>query len=227
MLTARCALTSTLGRAPSTLSSLMAGPARCCVKSALRKWRAAVAARLSYNVLKHPSSKDTYALLLRSSQSQKSSIGPEESRMPGTDAEYHDTLEGMLNCFVRHYEGLGQPAPASTPHRHYRRDWARAQAVTLDTLTATEPCTLHSPFTEEEIDRALRRMANSKAPGHDQLPAKLLKYSGTAGCAAITALFNAILRSGQLPSQWRDGRIVNLHKAGARDDRLSGPTDLG
>ena len=197
--------------------------ATVAVKSALRKWRATVAARLNYNVLKHPSSKDTYALLLRSSQSQKSSVGPEELRMPGTDAEYHDTLEGMLNCFARHYEGLGQPAPASTPHRHYRRDcqtaqWARAQAVMLDTLTATEPCTLDSPFTEEEIDRALRRMANNKAPGHDQLPAELLKYSGTAGCAAITALFNAILSSGQLPSQWRDGRIVNLHKTGARDD---------
>ena len=192
--------------------------ATAAVKAARRKWRTKCADRLNYNVLRRPSSRHTYALLLRSSQAQVGSTGPEELLMPGTTEEYHDTVDGMLACFARHYESLGTPAPACTPHRQHRRDWARTRAVALDTLTANEPCILDSPFTEEEVDRALRRMANNKAPGHDQLPAELLKYSGPAGRAAITALFNAVLCSCELPSQWRDGRIVNLHKTGARDD---------
>ena len=90
--------------------------ATAAVTAARRAWRTKCADRLNHNVLKRPSSRHTYALLLCSSQSQVGPTGPEELRMPGTTDEYHDTIDGMLACFAQHYESLGTPAPACTPH---------------------------------------------------------------------------------------------------------------
>jgi Reverse transcriptase (RNA-dependent DNA polymerase) len=73
---------------------------------------------------------------------------------------------------------------------------------------------LAAAFTGQEVRKALSRMANDKAPGHDGVPAELLKCSGATGLHVITHTLNIVFAAERIPLGWREGVVVSLHKAG-------------
>ena len=77
---------------------------------------------------------------------------------------------------------------------------------------------LDDPIPTEEIDKAIKKLKNKKAPGLDRMRNEMLKTSLRFIRASLTKLFTLILKSGAFPTLWSDGIITALHKSGNKDD---------
>ena len=67
-------------------------------------------------------------------------------------------------------------------------------------------------FTLEEVIQSLRRIRNNKSPGFDSIINELLKNSPKNVLKLVVALFNIILHTGRVPTQWCIGIISPLYK---------------
>ena len=72
------------------------------------------------------------------------------------------------------------------------------------------------PFIDSEIERALRDMKKKKAPGNDQLTTDIIKIGGEEALKQITKIFNAILEQRKIPNEWKEAKMIILHKNGDR-----------
>jgi hypothetical protein len=73
-------------------------------------------------------------------------------------------------------------------------------------------------ITLDELEYALSSVKNGKAVGPDGLTTDLLKISKEEGLNAVVDLFNKILESEEIPSQWYDSTIILIHKGGDKKD---------
>jgi hypothetical protein len=78
---------------------------------------------------------------------------------------------------------------------------------------------LNIPFTGEELQWALRRLKNGKAPGLDGIPSevyKLLSETGTVTpmAAVFLSLLNGVYMTGRIPAGWETSIVVPIFKKG-------------
>ena len=64
------------------------------------------------------------------------------------------------------------------------------------------------------MQRHIKRLQNGKAAGPDGTYPELLKIGGDDTLRAVTALFNAVLRTGVWPTRWGEGDVVPIPKPG-------------
>ena len=74
-----------------------------------------------------------------------------------------------------------------------------------------------SKYNKVEVNPAkIQKIANSlsknKAPGPDGLPAEIFIYAGPELIAAIASIFDGIIKSGTIPTQWNKVQIKTLYK---------------
>lgn len=69
-----------------------------------------------------------------------------------------------------------------------------------------------SPITEEEIEAALCKTSQLKAPGIDELPTKVWKKLWPVVKGSILTLFQTSLATGKVPDQWKIAKIIPLKK---------------
>ena len=67
-------------------------------------------------------------------------------------------------------------------------------------------------ITKEEIREALKKMANGKTVGPDQIPVKVWKCMGEEGLEWLTELFNVIFKTAKMSREWRASTIIPLYK---------------
>ena len=66
--------------------------------------------------------------------------------------------------------------------------------------------------TKEEVRTAMKKMKNGKAVGPDDIPVEAWKCLGELAIAFLTKLFNGILESESMPSEWRRSVLVPIFK---------------
>ena len=69
-----------------------------------------------------------------------------------------------------------------------------------------------------EFTEALDSISGGKAPGVDQLPGELLKYSGTKTKELLWRLITKIWADHDIPQEWKDANLVTIFKKGDRAD---------
>jgi hypothetical protein len=69
-----------------------------------------------------------------------------------------------------------------------------------------------------EVTDQVRALKLGKSAGLDRISSELVKASLPIMLDTYTQLFNAVLGSGHYPRAWNTGYIVNIYKAGGRDD---------
>ena len=69
-------------------------------------------------------------------------------------------------------------------------------------------------FNEAEVKKVLMGLGNGKASGWDTIPNEALKNASPELVAKLVTLFNRVKNSGDIPSAWKKGRLVLIHKAG-------------
>ena len=77
------------------------------------------------------------------------------------------------------------------------------------------------PLTEEEIERALRRVKPWKAAGDDGLPAGLWQQLWPVLKDVIILLFRKSIQNGELPNSWKRAKIIPLRKPDKPDYTLA------
>lgn len=78
-------------------------------------------------------------------------------------------------------------------------------------LTA-EP--LLQPPTLIEVEEAVKRMKNFKAPGKDNITSEMLKYAGSELTAQLHEIITEVWESETMPKAWEAGIIVPVYKKG-------------
>ncbi|KMQ84275.1 pol protein [Lasius niger] len=99
----------------------------------------------------------------------------------------------------------------------------------LDLLNHTHQLDLPiKKFTKKEVNLAIRRLNQLKAPGYDLITAKIIRELSEEGITFLTQLYNAILRRGFVPLQWKVAQIIIILKPGkcAEDVKSYRPISL-
>nr|VZI54006.1 unnamed protein product [Spirometra erinaceieuropaei] len=71
-------------------------------------------------------------------------------------------------------------------------------------------------FSEETVRKELMTINESKSPGPDDIPPKLLKDLAAELAKPLSMLFQASFEAGCLPADWKSGRITPMHKGGSK-----------
>ncbi|MEE4247402.1 MAG: reverse transcriptase domain-containing protein [Kangiellaceae bacterium] len=74
------------------------------------------------------------------------------------------------------------------------------------------------PILKCEVEAAMKDMRNNKAPGEDRITIEMLKAGGEVILNKITELFNVVLSSKRIPSNWKNAIITLIFKNGDRTD---------
>ena len=61
----------------------------------------------------------------------------------------------------------------------------------------------HATLHEEEVYELLCSLDTTKANGHDDISAKMLKETAMSITSAVTELFNISVRLGEIPDEWK------------------------
>ena len=68
------------------------------------------------------------------------------------------------------------------------------------------------------VERAIKALDNSKSPGADRIPVKILKDAINLVSKPLTLIYNASLERGIFPRIWKLARVTPIHKAGTKTD---------
>nr|VZI34076.1 unnamed protein product [Spirometra erinaceieuropaei] len=71
-------------------------------------------------------------------------------------------------------------------------------------------------FTEGTVLKELLRLKESKSPGPDEIPAKILKELAGELSKPLSMLFHTSFETGYLPPDWKSAWITPLYKGGSR-----------
>lgn len=69
-------------------------------------------------------------------------------------------------------------------------------------------------FTPADVKRAIGELHPRKAPGYDFITGEMLRELPRKGRVLLTYIFNAVLRTGYFPCQWKVAKIIVLLKPG-------------
>lgn len=117
----------------------------------------------------------------------------------GTQTETrHDTMEKILHTLI----------PSDTTENE--TEWHSETRVYAKSPPNTEDT---PPFTEIEIEAAIKSLANKKAPGHDLIEPEMLKNAWPVMQHEVRELYNKCLQEGTFPERWKRAEIRILHKS--------------
>ena len=78
-----------------------------------------------------------------------------------------------------------------------------------------------------EIMKTLKEMKNIKAPGIDNLTSDIMILGGEESVKQLTTIFNQILETKRIPAEWKEAKMIILHKKGdTRDIKNYRPISL-
>ena len=82
-------------------------------------------------------------------------------------------------------------------------------------------CPLNDKISKDEFLNALKSINIKSAPGIDNINNKVFKNSPKSVLIRLFRLFNASLKIGYLPKEWKKSKIIMIHKKGKPPDKAS------
>lgn len=84
----------------------------------------------------------------------------------------------------------------------------------MEDIEEIKPTEMSQPFTDLEIEDAIKSLKNNKSPGIDDINAELLKYGPEDIHHEIASIFNDMAKTGEVPSEIRQGILIPIPKPG-------------
>ena len=69
-----------------------------------------------------------------------------------------------------------------------------------------------------EVKKTLKEIKKYKAPGIDNLTSDIVKLGGEESVKLFTKLFNQISETKTIPAEWKEAKMIILHKRGDMRD---------
>lgn len=96
-----------------------------------------------------------------------------------------------------------------------REDSTEIPSMTVDPAS----CNINDiTFTNKAIVEKLKKLKTNKSAGPDSLYPRILQENAEVIAEPLQIIFNSSLRTGRLPSIWKQGNICAIHKKGSRQD---------
>ena len=108
-----------------------------------------------------------------------------------------------LDDFVKHFQDLAKV---------HSCDSTDGDNFNVDHLVDVNNDDLNREISEDEVVKQMKKLKNNKAPGVDLILNELLKSSSAPLVETIVKLFNLVLDTGVIPSDWSIGMIKPLYK---------------
>ena len=83
-------------------------------------------------------------------------------------------------------------------------------------ITDIPPTEMTTPFTEEEVSKAINKLKNGKSVGRDKIKAEQLKYGPEEVATTICELINQMAKTGEHPREIKLGILTPLQKPGKK-----------
>ena len=83
-------------------------------------------------------------------------------------------------------------------------------------IPITPPKEMKTPFTGDEVKKAVKSLKNNKSPGADNLKAELIKYGPSVLNDRIAEIYNDMARTGEYPIEVKEGILIPLPKPGKK-----------
>ncbi|MES9904544.1 MAG: reverse transcriptase family protein [Sedimenticola sp.] len=157
-------------------------------------------------IMENPSDRLFYKLIRRSQSSKHTTsciiIDDEESTCP----------QRQSSAFAAYFEDLAVPKK----HSNFSEDYLDLAEVQVDLIKQIFELQndLHSPVTEDEVEKAISSLNSGKSPDESQLAAEHLKLAGSTITPLVITLFNQILESKTVPNSFKSGILTPIHKKG-------------
>lgn len=71
-------------------------------------------------------------------------------------------------------------------------------------------------ITPEKVKNKLPKLKKTKSAGPDGFHPRILRECSEAICIPLSTIFQKSFRSSKLPSAWKDGNVIPIHKKGSR-----------
>lgn len=96
--------------------------------------------------------------------------------------------------------------------KHYKDLWYEEQSETVKIQANADVDNLSI----EELQEALKKSKNRKAPGMNGINTEFLKYAGILFHLRLLHFFNMCWKNKQIPKEWRQAKVISLFKKGDR-----------
>ena len=128
------------------------------------------------------------------------------------------TAEEKANAFAAQYATVSRQVRASKIDRAARQRLAGIDRRRCADCSGerTDGC---SPFTEEELVRAIQLLQLKKSPGPDGITHEMIKHLGPEARCALLHLINVSWETGVVPREWRAATVVPIPKS-SKDKKL-------
>ena len=126
------------------------------------------------------------------------------------DGSLRFSAEDRAEILADHLASVCQPNASECPELHGRMEKNVARSL------ASPPLPLPAPpfFSPALVRKHIGKLKTKKAPGIDGITNGALRHVDSRIIAALTRLYNAILRLGYYPQAWKEGLVVMLPKGG-------------
>lgn len=94
----------------------------------------------------------------------------------------------------------------------------RSTNVSRPQTNENEISSLATPFSEEELDNAIKKLKEKKAAGPDDMRPEIIKRFGPVTKQWLVKMMNFCKQHNQFPKQWRKAHVVALLKPGKEPD---------
>lgn len=132
-----------------------------------------------------------------------------------SDGHWARNNEEKAEVFAEHFERVFQPYPSETSDEENNNILSYLESPLQMNRTITK-------FSILEVKTVIKRELNpKKAPGYDLITGKVLQELPDKGIRFLTYLFNAILRTGYFPIQWKVSQVILIPKLGKPPEEVT------
>ena len=128
-----------------------------------------------------------------------------------------DGVNGMCTPPRRCVDNVGGPSPLRWLQMELNRmsaqqDGWRSDVVVHPDRMGVSTEILNADISLLEVEQALKRMPNFKAPGIDSIRLEWIKYGATEMANALLPLLHHCFNEGEVPDSWRKGLVCPIPK---------------
>ena len=87
----------------------------------------------------------------------------------------------------------------------------------MDYITKATSKLNFQAVSEYTVQRLLLSLNPRKSTGIDKIPAKIIRVASPVVANSLTKIFNRAISNESFPSDWKQAKVVPLHKKGSRN----------
>jgi hypothetical protein len=122
------------------------------------------------------------------------------------DGSWARSDSDKAQAFAHHLESVFTPLTTNPE--------TNDEDITLPPDVQSPPAPLLKHFSPSEIWRQIKTIKPRKAPGHDLITGEVLNHITRKALAALTAIYNSMIRTNYFPLQWKLAHIILVPKPG-------------